>query len=335
MLAYSSHIFHRYEYAMHVCVVNSHTYVSFRTNYDGSFLAVVTVYAVCRLSFVSYESFSCLLSRAISIVRFLSFFSLLFFFSSWIYRGVCVCECLFVCTYTHFRHHYRVVVSVISYSVSVVKPRIQFEWWFYAQSDFILSEVVLFSFYFIFLHFEWLSKTGSSSSIITRTTRKLSRKESNAFLYFYCWLSMRLAGWCFFLFLIFILQRGQFKIMFIQFCKMRFAQHARQWFIWSQIVSTHTHTHKIFKLILLDFLSVSLIWFSWNPLLFVLHSLARTCVYVFRWINQPARIFISISIIHFSPSSAVRHVFYVLVSTSRRNFNWITFLYSSFAHLKI
>lgn len=111
-----SHIFHRY--------TNTRSHTRTNCTHDGSFLAILTVFRgvvlVCW-----YESVSCVLSYSIFIARFLSFF---LYFSLCVYAFSsslsCRCFSYFICC------------------LCVVEPRIQFEWWFYAQSDFILSEVV-------------------------------------------------------------------------------------------------------------------------------------------------------------------------------------------------
>lgn len=100
---------------------------------------------------------------------------------------------IFSRVYAHFRHHYRVVVLVYFIFCLCSRAGIQFEWWFYAQSDFILSEVVLFSFYS-----EWYIQQQQQH-------QPPSRKEPNAFLYI------------FFLFFLFLIHATASK-MFIQFC---------------------------------------------------------------------------------------------------------------------
>lgn len=66
-----------------------------------------------------------------------------------------------------------IIVSSFSYFIFCLCTRagIQFEWWFYAQSDFILSEVVLFSFYL-----QWY--TSSISIIISSNSNTTQRPNA-------------------------------------------------------------------------------------------------------------------------------------------------------------
>lgn len=115
-IAHSSHIFHS--------LTRSHTYKLytrwlFPSHFDG---------IPCRFSLL-HESVSRVLSYSISIARFLSFF-----------MWACVC--------THFRHHYRVVVLVISYAVSVLSSRES-----NSNGDFMLKVTLFCQKWFYFLLF--------------------------------------------------------------------------------------------------------------------------------------------------------------------------------------
>lgn len=74
----------------------------------------------------------------------------------------------------------------------------------------------------------------------------------------------------------------------------------------------------------MDFLSVSLIWFSWNPFCRSTHRHTRT-FYVFRWINQPARIFISIFSV-FLPLLWYRCIFSLHVQQKEFQLNYFSHL---------
>lgn len=94
--------------------------------------------------------------------------------------------------YAHFRHHYR-VVFFFSYFIFCLCSRagIQFEWWFYAQSDFILSEVVLFcSFGYFFLssfHFDDDQPAASACTSSSSSSSSWWCLYSSMFIGFCVW----------------------------------------------------------------------------------------------------------------------------------------------------
>lgn len=139
---------------------------------------------------------------------------------SWLFSGYfhSFSISLYLALYLSFLVCTRIFVIIIVSSFLVIsysqrhgnRAGIQFEWWFYAQSDFILSEVVLYSFSFYFNDHQYQCHGQQQH-------RHKQHKMSNSLHHHQT--AHRTP-------------ENVYPVLWIR-------THARQWFIWSQIASTN------------------------------------------------------------------------------------------------